>query len=1325
MQKAIRLDDSQLLMLAGRAKTDFTIAGNLQKKSSDTGKWKQRWCALYENLLFYFENETTSRPLGLIFVEGCYSEHIVTPRSSVKEEKQYWYFSIHYRHDTQRQYELRCETEGEVNAWVDAIQHCNFNAILLQKEELEQKYLHLLQIHDSEKIAKFGLRQQCQELTAEVAKLKTELNLLQRRERKMSGSIKGTPEDDEPEDIKKIKRVQSFIRGWLCRRRWKAIVQDYIRSPHAESMRKRNSIVFGMVECEREYVEQLSTLVSCFLRPLKMAASAKKPLISHEDVNSIFLNSETIFFLHQIFYKGLSARMEHWPKLVLGDLFDMLLPMLSIYNEYVRNHHYSLQVLAECKQNPAFNQLLKQYETKPVCEARSLETFLTYPMHQVPRYIISLHELLAHTPHDHVERKSLEYAKLKLEELSRVMHDEVSETESIRRNLSIERMIVEGCDLLLDVQQMFVRQGNLIQVTHERSRQSRSRLGSLGGKVESRKEGVRQCFLFTKHLLITSRTSGGKLHLAKVGGKIPLIDSTIVEDFDPFDDDGVPSPSNQNSDHDNLDFKLIVDSKSGPPLVITLVASTPQEKAAWTSDISQCIDNLHYNGLLDSSMEDSGSSVHLPQCINMWKVCSSMVSCLCATPYRSDTRLFKDDHDIRFSKILNSCKVPQIRYASLERLLERLTDLRFLSIDFLNTFLLTFRVFTDWENIISTLERVYRNPDTVESQLNVNPHPPPSPSHHASDPHHPHSNQYENSPPPASPSRRGFIDRRPSSNNHPGANIKVTMTRPYHEEMEIDGAGGGAGGGGGGGRIFEANTTLRTHPFRRSFKKATDESQSKTDSSVVMSIADPHVSPPDSPPYFHTLTPPASPNQLETLRLHPKRMLSMSHSAPNIAALVKATKPDPIPIPPTSPHRSSVGNNFFQFSSSPPNTTVSAGVVVTSSRMSTRRSSCSSAAVAFAAATAGATNAKEFGAPNNMLSRKRAKKSYGRGKLQSCLSKEVISSAATVRVINVIRHWVSKFSKNFEYDEGLRNRVLEFLEEVATNPNLLPSEHRAASTIQRQIIQDHANIRLQGEAELAALVPDQPLPEDTFDRMSALELAEQLTYLEHKLLRAIPYWEFLNQAWMKQDKATRAPNILAVTRRFNEVSKLVSSEILRQKSVSARALAIERWAGVADICRCMHNFNSVLEITSALMNSSVYRLKKVWEKVPKQTKALLDKLQVLVSSDGRFKNMREALHRIDPPCVPYLGFYLTDLAFIEDGTPNITDDGLINFSKMRMIAHVVREIRHFQHTNYNIEPDKRVISYLLDTSLIMDDDEMYALSLELEPRQSTRMAKSI
>lgn len=73
-----------------------------------------------------------------------------------------------------------------------------------------------------------------------------------------------------------------------------------------------------MVEAEEEYLEQLQLMVSCFLRPFKMAASSQKPPCSHDDVNSIFLNAETVMFLHQIFLKGLTARMECWPTLVLG-----------------------------------------------------------------------------------------------------------------------------------------------------------------------------------------------------------------------------------------------------------------------------------------------------------------------------------------------------------------------------------------------------------------------------------------------------------------------------------------------------------------------------------------------------------------------------------------------------------------------------------------------------------------------------------------------------------------------------------------------------------------------------------------------------------------------------------------------------------------------------------------------------------------------------------------------------------------------------------------------------------------------------------------------
>lgn len=47
--------------------------------------------------------------------------------------------------------------------------------MVLQKEELEQKHLHLVQIVESEKTAKWQYTQQCEELTVEIKKLRAEV----------------------------------------------------------------------------------------------------------------------------------------------------------------------------------------------------------------------------------------------------------------------------------------------------------------------------------------------------------------------------------------------------------------------------------------------------------------------------------------------------------------------------------------------------------------------------------------------------------------------------------------------------------------------------------------------------------------------------------------------------------------------------------------------------------------------------------------------------------------------------------------------------------------------------------------------------------------------------------------------------------------------------------------------------------------------------------------------------------------------------------------------------------------------------------------------
>ncbi|KAM3868169.1 ras-specific guanine nucleotide-releasing factor 2 [Diretmus argenteus] len=1261
MQKSVRYNEGHALFLSLVARKEGTKRGYLSKKTAENSRWHDKFFALYQNVLFYFENEQSARPAGIYLLEGCTCERTPAPKMSTtgKEalEKQH-YFLIVFGHDGQKPLELRTEEESECDEWVEAIQQASYSDIIIEREVLMQKYIHLVQIVETEKVAANQLRTQLEDQDTEIERLKAEIIALNKTKERMR-PYHVNQEDDDP-DIKKIKKVQSFMRGWLCRRKWKIIVQDYICSPHAESMRKRNQIVFNMVEAETEYVHQLYILVNCFLRPLRMAASSKKPPISHDDVSSIFLNSETIMFLHEIFHQGLKARIANWPTLVLADLFDILLPMLNIYQEFVRNHQYSLQVLANCKQNRDFDKLLKQYESNAACEGRMLETFLTYPMFQIPRYIITLHELLAHTPHEHVERKSLEFAKSKLEELSRVMHDEVSDTENIRKNLAIERMIVEGCDILLDTSQTFVRQGSLIQLPSvERGKLSKVRLGSLSLK----KEGERQCFLFTKHFLICTRSSGGKLHLLKQGGVLSLIDCTLIEEPDASDEESKAG----GQVFGQLDFKLVVEPSDSTSFTVVLLAPSRQEKAAWTSDISQCIDNIRCNGLMTSVFEEN-SKVTVPHMI------------------KSDVRLHKDDVDICFSKTLNSCKVPQIRYASVERLLERLTDLRFLSIDFLNTFLHTYRIFTTAAVVMDKLADIYKKPFTsipIRSlELFFATNQNNRSGEHTND-KSPRLRRKFSSPPPLS---------IPSRTSSPVRTRKLSLHSPITSRV----------GG------LELTSPVSNHNSSQS--AASSPTSAHTPQTPTSQTPTPTTSSPPpsstSPPPSNSKLPqdqvplvPSSPDQSPYPIAEGEELPRIDAFCGKLRRSIRRAVLESVSLEkiiPESPQNSEAGDLSPCRSPSTPRHLRYRQPGVQSGENS-RCSVSPASAFAIATAAAGHSTAPVFTNAE-----------------RTCDKEFIIRRAATNRVLNVLRHWVSKHSQDFEMNGELKMGVICLLEEVLRDPDLLPQERKATANILNALSQDEqedAQLRIEDILQMAEC----PKAE-CFESLSAMELAEQITLLDHIVFRSIPYEEFLGQGWMKVDKTERTPYIMKTSQHFNDMSNLVASQIMTHTDVGSRANSIEKWVAVADICRCLNNYNGVLEITSALNRSAIYRLKKTWAKISKQTKALMDKLQKTVSSEGRFKNLRETLKNCNPPCVPYLGMYLTDLAFIEEGTPNFTDEGLVNFSKMRMISHIIREIRQFQQTPYRVEHQAKVTQYLLDKTLIMDEDTLYDLSLKIEPR---------
>lgn len=79
---------------------------------------------------------------------------------------------------------------------------------------------------------------------------------------------------------------------------------------------------------------------------------------------------------------------------------------------------------------------------------------------------------------------------------------------------------------------------------------------------------------------------------------------------------------------------------------------------------------------------------------------------------------------------------------------------------------------------------------------------------------------------------------------------------------------------------------------------------------------------------------------------------------------------------------------------------------------------------------------------------------------------------------------------------------------------------------------------------------------------------------------------------------------------------------------------------------------------------------------------------------------------------------MTDLTFIEDGIPSLTQADLINFSKRAKTAEVIRDIQQYQNAQYQFLPVPEIQDYILSNLQAAGDvHEMYDRSLEVEPRE--------
>lgn len=110
--------------------------------------------------------------------------------------------------------------------------------------------------------------------------------------------------------------------------------------------------------------------------------------------------------------------------------------------------------------------------------------------------------------------------------------------------------------------------------------------------------------------------------------------------------------------------------------------------------------------------------------------------------------------------------------------------------------------------------------------------------------------------------------------------------------------------------------------------------------------------------------------------------------------------------------------------------------------------------------------------------------------------------------------------------------------------------------------------------------------------------------------------------------------------------------------------------------------------------------------------------------DLNFKRYRDTISEAPLPNIPYLGAFLGDLTFLDEGNPSffpdVPADGkpLVNYSKLQLLATAFRRFKSSQRTAFLIEALPAVQKMLVEVE-VYDEKTLYELSLKYESRKAS------